>query len=355
MTCAMGLVNGLAPTGECRAITRAVLMSIECVRAVLESGNKLKGNARLLMLAIAEHADKDGIACPGNILLASETAMCERQVQRQIVKLAESGDLEIIQVGNGRGIKRILRIAINTLKGDTICHPLIAKEDAEQSVKGDNMLSPFSEKDGEKRVTFETKKGDISSVKGDIFDIKGDIAMSPEPLTNNQLLEPTAREHARKPLVTHKPRFSNNSTSTKRAQPPIETDSPHVNDRLFVNGFIPAGKGGTAVEIFYERYSIRECKLSAPLEDDIAAAVTDLELWRSVVVAWQKAGYKPTNLTGQLDWYRGGIPGLVNGATNGQQSNSHRNGTGKGQRTYATYEAADYDTDREAELNGWTT
>jgi hypothetical protein len=95
------------------------------------------------------------------------------------------------------------------------------------------------------------------------------------------------------------------------AQKP-NTELPYADPRKFVNGFIPGGKGSTPVEIYYERFSVGE-RLSKPNEDDLMTAVTDLDKWRSVVVAWHQAGYNPKNISGQLDWYRGQIPKHTNG------------------------------------------
>lgn len=112
--------------------------------------------------------------------------------------------------------------------------------------------------------------------------------------------------------------------------------SPHIDGRKFVGGRIPAGQGANAVEVFYERYSINQTKLSAPKEDDLIAAVTDLGRWRAVVVAWEQSDYKPSNIKGQLDWYREGIPERNNGAGNG---------TGFGLTAYAEKERKQYERD----------
>lgn len=179
-------------------------MSIECVRAVLQFSEQ-KGNARLLLLAIAEHADKDGVSYPGNECLRAETNMSERQVQRLIAHLADKGEIEILQPGNGRGIKRIMRVAV-----------------LDKSKKGDINTSPFSANGVEKRVTFSQKKGDILSRKGDIFEQKGDIAVSPEPY--NQL-QPTT-EPTTLPLSAA---FAENpKRKARKAKAP---ESPEVLDR----------------------------------------------------------------------------------------------------------------------------
>lgn len=127
--------------------------------------------------------------------------------------------------------------------------------------------------------------------------------------------------------------------------PPVANGSPshrplsaRVDGRKFKGGRIPAGQGANPVEIFYERHNINETKLSAPKEDDLLKAVTDLARWREVVIAWHQSGYKPTNIKGQLDWYRDGIPER-------NASSSASNGAGFGLTAYAEKERKQYERD----------
>lgn len=134
-------------------------MSYEYVRAVLENSEQTS-SARLVMLVIAEHADKNGVSYPGNELIADESKLSVRQVQRIIKKISDTEELEIIEPGDGRGRKRIMQI--NLEKGDISGE----KGDTDDTVSGQ-------------------EKGDIHGKKGDISDIKGDTAMSPEPVNHN--------------------------------------------------------------------------------------------------------------------------------------------------------------------------
>lgn len=126
---------------------------------------------------------------------------------------------------------------------------------------------------------------------------------------------------------------------TPRSAAPLPRTKPagKVDGRKFVGGRIPAGTGINAVEIFYERHNINEARLSAPKEDDLLAAVTDLARWRAVVIAWHQSDYKPTNIKGQLDWYKSGIP--ERNSENGQSS------TGFGLTAYAEKERKQYERD----------
>lgn len=79
---------------------------------------------------------------------------------------------------------------------------------------------------------------------------------------------------------------------------------PHFDPGKVVEGFVPGGEGDNPVEVYFERFSPYEHKLSAPLQDDLIKAATDLDRWRAVVVAWDQANHKPGNTGGMLDWYR---------------------------------------------------
>lgn len=148
-------------------------------------------------------------------------------------------------------------------------------------------------------------------------DVERDLSYTAQPIADNPAASLSPKfTLPEKSLVPHKPQFSSNGSSSKPAHPPLKLDSPHLDPRRFANGYIPPGQGRNAVEVWYERYSIREHRLSAPLEDDIARAVTDLDLWRRVVMDWQQHGYKPLNVRGQLEWYANG------GKPDAKQSNS---------------------------------
>jgi DnaD/phage-associated family protein len=113
----------------------------------------MKGSALLLLLAIADFADDDGVAFPGTSTLAEKIRMSERQVVRLRQMLYESGELEYIGGGNGAGDRLTVRV--------TTCQ------------KGDN-LSQKGDKSGKKRVTNSPRKGDKSGKKRV-------TPMSPEP------------------------------------------------------------------------------------------------------------------------------------------------------------------------------
>jgi SOS-response transcriptional repressor LexA len=298
-------------------------MSIEYVRAVLEMKKRVGTFQRVLLIAIAEHADRNGIANPGNELLADETEISERQVQRLIAKLEAAGMIETKSTGNGRGYRRLIRLLIEpatltkrvTLeaqKGDTICHPSDEKKGDIDEIKGDKRVT--SER---KRVTLEAQKGDM------LPEVEADNPINPinpKPIGGDldQVLLPHTREDqpttpppvietlSEKPVLPNAKLIPANGAKTVRVQSPYLTDA-----RRFVGGYIPAGQGLNPVEVYYERFSINNDRerLTAPLEDDLARNCPELERLREVITAYgRRRNYAPGNIQLILDWYRSGIP-----------------------------------------------
>lgn len=145
-------------------------MSIRATAFVWDQSTQT-GAALLMLLAVADHANDDGICWPSIARLAEKARVSERQAQRLIQQLETAGDLQILDRGNGRGKTSlyILKRYAATLKGDTA-------------------MSPF---DTRERVTSCAGKGDILGKKGDISREKGDTAMSPEPSLTTTVIEPS--------------------------------------------------------------------------------------------------------------------------------------------------------------------
>lgn len=76
-------------------------MSLEATRAVWER-SKVRINAKLVLLAIADYADRDGRAYPSQTQLAEKVRMSRRSVQRILDELQDVGELAIEQEGGGR-------------------------------------------------------------------------------------------------------------------------------------------------------------------------------------------------------------------------------------------------------------
>ena len=109
------------------------------------------GSGLLVLLAIADHANDDGICWPSVARLARMARVSERQCQRLISQLVNAGELAVERGGHGP-------------KSTTVYRILPAEN------KGDIAVSPLTK-----------NKGDIQGIKGDIQRAKGDIAVSPEP------------------------------------------------------------------------------------------------------------------------------------------------------------------------------
>ena len=99
------------------------------------------GSGLLVLLAIADHANDDGICWPSVARLARMARVSERQCQRLISQLVNAGELAVERGGHGPKSTTVYRML-----------PVLAEN-----------------------------KGDIQGIKGDIQRAKGDIAMSPEP------------------------------------------------------------------------------------------------------------------------------------------------------------------------------
>lgn len=122
-------------------------MSIRVMTQVWDRSQH-KGSALLVLLAIADHAHDDGGgAFPSIRALAAKVRMSERQTQRLIDTLAQSGELQVTAGGGPRGV-HLYRVRLDQL-GRT---------------RGD-ILSP----DNLSGVTFLQGGGDISDNEGVTF------------------------------------------------------------------------------------------------------------------------------------------------------------------------------------------
>lgn len=81
------------------------------------ANSKAKANARLLLMALGECADKNGYTSATVADLARYCQVSARQVQLDLVTLQESGELELIDKGGGRGNPATYRILIEWQKG----------------------------------------------------------------------------------------------------------------------------------------------------------------------------------------------------------------------------------------------
>ena len=221
----------------------------------------VEGTALLMLLAIADHANDDGVCWPSIGTLASKARVGERQAQRLVAALEESGAIEI-ERGVGRRHTSIYRI-----KGVT--H---VTNSAKEKV---SHVSPISQ-----------RKGDIQREKVTSSALKGDIAMSPEPL---------------EPSLT--------TTITARAARVAKTRTPAR----------PQSPPPPAIEI-YENICRR--KPNKEQHNLILQSVTDCTHWRAVLTLWMQKGHRPDNVVDQLDVYAHGWK--QKGHQNGKHGNRNR-------------------------------
>jgi hypothetical protein len=95
--------------------------------------SRQSGGALLVLLAIADFADDDGIVYPSTGTLARKARLSPRQVQRVIADLIAAREL-IVQPGCGRQGSHLFRVAVGTPEGRT--------HSPRQDVTPDNMSPP---------------------------------------------------------------------------------------------------------------------------------------------------------------------------------------------------------------------
>jgi DnaD/phage-associated family protein len=166
-------------------------MGIAIMSRVWES-SKQSGSALLVILALADRADEDGICWPGIGDIARRARLGDRQVQRIIFQLKECGEL-YIQNAVGRGHTNNYFITCG-LESEAISDVLKRRFDmsetaarlaAETTAKGDTQ-DTIKPKKGDTQDTVKepkkvTPKTPLKREKVTPKTIKGDIAMSPEP------------------------------------------------------------------------------------------------------------------------------------------------------------------------------
>lgn len=105
----------------------------------------------------------------------------------------------------------------------------------------------------------------------------------------------------------------------RKVRPDTDTDTDNTLSKDSATG--PKNRPDViqSVKIFTEisgRYSLNKTQmitLQQRVGDDPAA----LDKWRGVVQAWLMAGYKPTNISGMLEWFDNGIPAKGQPSKNG--------------------------------------
>lgn len=156
-------------------IIQAMSWVIECSRH--------KGSAFVLLLMIANHANREGEhSFPSVPTLAREARIDQRHVTRLLPALEGSGELAVRREATGRGHKLIF-----------------ALPHVRPWLNGDK-LSPFR---SQQRATSAPTKSDIHHANPDILPGKDDSPVPASPLNQLTVNEPSNTPHA----VTHNAKF----------------------------------------------------------------------------------------------------------------------------------------------------
>ena len=125
-------------------------MSIQAMAWVLEH-SEADGHDRLVLLAIANHANADGAAAwPSVTRIAAEARVDRATVYRALHRLVEIGELEITP-GGGRGVTNQYRL---------IQSPPATESESETVAAGDKTVAPC-----DKTVAASTQNGRSSATQ----------------------------------------------------------------------------------------------------------------------------------------------------------------------------------------------
>lgn len=156
-------------------------MSLVWERAPYSSGSLL------VLLALADWSNEDGISWPSMETLATKTRIERRSAQRIVRQLAGDGYIKI-EEGGGRGKQHRYLIQIEKM---TNCRPLVESETATST-------SPFSDEKGDisntKRATFRAERA--------TFEAETVTPTSPDPL-EEPLEEPSREPTAHASLMAY--------------------------------------------------------------------------------------------------------------------------------------------------------
>ena len=153
-------------------------MSIKLMNQVWET-SKHEGSTLLILLALADHANDEGLCWPSIGRLARRGRVGERHAMRILAGLEASGDVVVIERGGGKGRSNLYRVT-----------PVSGFEEADTPRDTVTPTTGFRSQ----TLTPASAKGDMQVPKGDIAGAKGDSAMSQEPPVKNLHLKTPGSE-----------------------------------------------------------------------------------------------------------------------------------------------------------------
>jgi hypothetical protein len=244
-------------------------MSIEVMNRVWSSST-CDGSELLVMLALGNRADDDGICWPGIKHISEKARVSERQTQNIIRRLEANGEL-YIETGTGRKNTNMYFV-ITGLSDAAITSILIDRFDYEPE-EAHEIVAAIAE-----RVKSSVeKKGEVESEKGENQRGKGEI----------QRREKVKRTSPDTSVKTK----GDSSKRLPRTRPAPDERSKHPA--------ILCVQGVTGYKPPKEAY---EMVINA------LGNSPDGEKFAKVFTTWVSRGNKRTNIDGVLDWFKNGIP-----------------------------------------------
>jgi DNA-binding transcriptional ArsR family regulator len=136
---------------------------------------QLSGPEKLVLMALADHADEDGICWPGNAHIARKCNLSQRSVQRHVKNLIDNGYMTAHRRFRNTGGQTSNRYALN-VDGVTICHG------------GDDSVS-WGDDSGDTPITIiETSTESTTTTVPEWMEVLAEVE-KPEPDTVKRLLK----------------------------------------------------------------------------------------------------------------------------------------------------------------------
>ncbi|MCB0073288.1 MAG: helix-turn-helix domain-containing protein [Caldilineaceae bacterium] len=287
----------------------------------------------MVLLALADFANDDGICFPGYETLSQKCRMSKRTAIRTVQRLQETGEIYVEE-----------RAGMTGPGGTTNRYILLGFINRNKPQRGDtaSLVTPRPSGD------ILSTRGDTVSTRGDILTERGDIAVSPDPSIEPSIdpsIEPSGeRTAAAAPLTffdgtpvevdkSRRPTFTSR-TSTRKAAPftprwqKVIKSFRSVDVRKFDrDGMVSHGEGCVPLEIYCEFVPAQ--KLTDRIAEKIENALSGVpaEQIRDGFAEWiDRTRSKENDLDGMLDWaidpskrYSARNRGTSNGNQNRQQ------------------------------------
>ena len=206
-------------------------MSFEAINAVWKRSRQKKSGALLVLLALADYTNSEGIAWPAVSTLARKVRMCKRNVQRWLHALQQAGELEVYRNQGRRGSNLYRILLSNTESNDTDVRVMgdggVAKAVSSASRTGDVSVTQSVSKPL-KESTPIVPKGDDTDFwikicfrcfEQPVHDIPAHVlrALSAAiPTLNKDDADSLIEFYQAKPLLSNEPSYSSRRHSPER-------------------------------------------------------------------------------------------------------------------------------------------